>query len=493
MSFSVLLCPAGVHVVAYRRSRGGLHIERYSRELRPGLNTDETARVVADLLEADGARGRRISIAVSGFGSCHQILTLPRAARNVLQPIVVRELRRFYPDVFAQELSEPIVDFVELVPTDSRPSPQNDLLVAAMPRDLVSTVVSTLADRGMTVDHWTIAPRALQRLYDAFSDGETTAAALVVVPDWPLLGFFHQRELRLFSEPRSGPGTTFDAGAGAVIEHVERGSIFLRQQFRGAAVTRLYLAAGPEDDISSQQDLFETVLGVSVLPFGPANHPPGAFAALGAALDGASDDGLNLLPAELRPPSASVRWTRYLAVASAGVLLIAAGWWAWSARRAEASARQEVAAISHALSAQSSLLRTVRPIIEERQSHARRAALIDLLSRDRRRLPEVLWPLQAAASEVEIRKLQVVRQQGGWEVVVGITATAMSYEQATDAITAVAQQLGSELPENALTVSGIDLARLPTEALDGPDPAATPIAANAEMSFIVPDPKETVE
>jgi hypothetical protein len=485
LAFSALLCPAGVHVVGYRRTRAGLRVERYNRELRPGLTPDEASGLLARLLESEGARGRRVSIAVTGFGSSHQILTLPRAPREVLLPVVTRELRRFYPDLFAREGPEPIVDFVELHSTEPS-STQTDLLVAAVPRLFLHGVVSALAARGISVDHWTIAPRALQRLFDAFADADRTAAALVMVPGWPLLGFFHERELRLFSEPRSGPGTTFDAGVGAVIEHVERGGIFLRQQFRGARVGQLYLAAGPEGELPDGEEMLAKVLDLPVAHLGPPTEPPGAFAALGAALDAARGDGLNLLPAELRPASGSERWTRRLAVATVLVLLLASGWWAWSARRAESAARAEIAAATERLTAQGSLLGSVRPIIEERQAHAQRAALIDLLARDRRRLPEVLWPLQAAAPHVQVRRLDVERQTDGWRVVLGLTATAMTYDAATDAITAVTQQLGAELPDDALTLSGVELDRTPARDSTGVETGSGPIAASVEMSFMVP-------
>lgn len=492
-SFSALVCPTGVHLVAYRRTRAGLQVERYNQALRDGLSTDDVAAMLADLLESEGARGRRVSIAVTGFGACHQIVTLPRADRAVLRPVAVRELRRFYPDLFADEEPGPIVDFVELSAGDPAASPQADLLVAGIPRLFVHTVVTALAARGVSVDHWTIAPRVLQRLYGAFAEPERTGAALIMVPGWPLLGFFHERELRLFSEPLSGPSGTHAAGVAAVTEHVERGRIFLRQQFRGAAVSQLYLAAGQQAGGPATGEPTGMTLDLPVAPFGPATEPPGAFAALGAALDGASGDGLNLLPVELRPRTESELWTRRLAVASVCVVLAAAGWWASSARRTEAAARQEIVALTDELSAQRSLFGSVRPIIEERQAHAQRSALIELLARDRRRLPEVLWPLHAAAPVVEVGKLHVARGAEGWEVLLGVTATAPTYELATDAISAVTQRLAAELPEDALAVSAIEMARATPRDSTAIRAGAEDVAASVQMSFIIPTLKAKTE
>jgi hypothetical protein len=179
-------------------------------------------------------------------------------------------------------------------------------------------------------------------------------------------------------------------------------------------------------------------------------------------------------------------------VASACVLLAAAGWWGWSARRAEAAARAEIAALTEELDARRSRFASVRPIIEERQAHAQRAALIELIAGDRRRLPEVLWPLQAAAPDVRVRKLQVARQEAGWDVVLGMTAEAPSYEQATDAILAVTQRLGAELPDSALATSAVELdPATPAGAAAGSRPDH--IAARVEMSFTVPALKEPPE
>ena len=495
VAFSALVCPAGVHVVAYTRTRAGLQIQRYNREVRSGLTAEEAADVLARILESEGARGRRVSVAVTGFGTCHQILTLPPASREFLQPIVARELRRFYPDLFATEPLEPIIDFVELDSSEApSPGPQKELLVAAVPQGFLRSVWESLAARGIRLEHWTIVPRSTQRLYDAFAGPETTAAALVMVPEWPLLGFFHQRELRLFSEPRSGPAAAApESENDAVVEHLERGAIFLRQQFRGATVSQVYLAAEAGTHASGAAELIRERLGVSLEHLGPDGEAPGALAALGAALDAAATDGLNLLPADLRPPSRTDQWTHGLAVASAALVLLAALWWGWSGMRAESKANAEIEELREHLAARVSEIASVRPIIQERQAHAQRAAILDLLSHDRRRLPEILWPLQAAAGTVEIRRLEVTRQESGWQVVLGVRAVGMSSAEVTSALTALSHQLGAELPKDALSMSGLSLVPvISTDTLEervGP----MPIAASVDLSFIVPALKETVE
>ena len=78
---------------------------------------------------------------------------------------------------------------------------------------------------------------------------------------------------------------------------------------------------------------------------------------------------------------------------------------------------------------------------------------------DRRRLPEVLWPVQGASPQVAVRALDIQRAPEGWQVALTVKATAMSYDQATDALTALRHQLAAELPDDALKESGIALDR----------------------------------
>lgn len=492
-SFGALLCPAGVHVVACSRRGGTLRIDRYASTVRPGLTAEDAAPILADLLEAEGARGKRVSVAVTGFGSCHQILTLPPAGRELLQPIVTRELRRFYPDLFAPDSREPIVDFVAIgSPEELEAGSQREILVAAVPQDFLRTVAGALGARGIQLQHWTIVPRSLQRLYDTFAGPDLTAAALVLVPDWPLLGFFHDGEIRLFSEPRSGPGGGAGSEAAALVEQVERGAVFLRQQFRGATAVRLFLAADRErTDPEALRSLREQ-LPIPTEQFGPLGTAPGALAALGAALDAGTDQGLNLLPADLRPRPAAESWVRTLALASGLVLALASGWWAWSAVRAEARAREERDALLASISARAAAAAPVRTVIAERQAHAQRSALLEILSRDQRRLPELLWPLQAAEGRLALRQLEISRRDDGWHVLLSVSASGGSSAEAADALMALADQMGAELPRGALDMNDIVLDRRQPGAAVPPG-AAGPIAASVQMSFILPASKETNE
>lgn len=489
LRFGALLCPAGVHVVGYRRAGGQIRLEHYAQQLHAGLSASDATTALANLLEAQGARGRPAAVAVTGFGTYHQILTLPPAPREVLHPIVGRELRRFYPDLFATQGVEPLIEFVDTGVATTSPAsgpPHRELLVAAAPRAFVESVHRALGARGIPLAHWTIAPRAVQCLFDAFAEPEGSTAALVMVPQWPLLGFFHDGLLRLFAEPQASAGVDPRDQVEGVMEHLERGALFLRQQFRGALVRTALVASEPGPGTAVLSEQLTQRLGVVQAPLGPFAAAPGALAALGPALDAEREDALNLLPAELRPRSVADRWTRVLGVASALVLLLAAGWWGWSAQRAEHRAELQLQAVTEQVEAQAPALAEVRPIVSERQAHARRVAALELLTRMQRRLPEVLWPLQAAASAVRVEGLQLAPEEQGWRVTLTGSAAAPTSAQATDAVVALQQQLAAELPEGSVELGNFSYSTAAADSAGGEQPLASAIAVHFQMSFIVP-------
>lgn len=488
--YSAMLTPAGVHVVSYLSRGAGLQVQRYARAAWESPTAAEAAETLAELVAAEGGRGGRLSLAVSGFGCYHHLLSLPPAPREILTPIVTREFRRFFPDLFAGG-AEPVIDFVEIGEGD--PSPEGslrELLAAAAPVALIDTVGAALERHGVRLAHWTIVPRAMQRLYQAFVPTPHTDAALVVAPGSPLLGFFHRGELRLFSDVSAAAGgAALDVEA--VLEQIERGGLFVRQQFRGAAVERLFLAADPQAELRGLAERIRERLSLRVERFGPYAEVPGAMAALGAALDEGADDSLNLLPAAHRPPDAGQAWARRLGVAAALVLSLSAGWWAWSGVRAEARAAERVRVAESELRELAPALSQVRAVIDERQQHARRSALLAALDAQRTQLPDLLWPIREAAAGVEVQELSFERGDDGWEGSLRGAARGASAAEVSAQIDRLYRALAREFPGGTVTLE---------EFGDDPAPAGAeesvtewtdePIAIAFRLSFIVPASSE---
>lgn len=490
-AFSAALTPAGVYVVGYRETARGIEVSQYGHRSGTGPDPRAASRALGEMIEAQGGRGGRVSLAVSGFGSCHHILTLPAASRDVLLPVIGRELRRVFPGLFSDAAEEPIIEYVEIDSSGiGREGTQRELLTAAVPRSLIRTVRDELATRDVGVTHWTILPRAMQRLYDAFAGGDGPSAALVVAEGLSLLGFFQAGELRLFSETAA---TARDGAAGpGLIERVERGGLYLRQQFQGASLERVLLAAGANSEAEALERGLEDRLGIEAERFGPYSDNPGAMLALGGALDAAAGDPFDLLPPDLRPLGRHDRWTRLLAVASLAIVLAAAGWWAWSGVRAERAAEARFEEARAAVDGRRAELRAVRTIVDARRSHAQRAELLSRLLAGRERLPAMLWPLEQAPAGVRIDSLEILPSDNGWTARVRGTAIGNSTARATAAVDALFQNVRRDLPAATVSVDEISPPEPVGRELSRAAEFVVPIAITFRMTFIVPAVEEAV-
>jgi hypothetical protein len=380
-------------------------------------------------------------------------------------------MRRFYPDLFTSEVGEPILEYVEIAAESaSAGSSGREQLVAAAPVDLVRTVTEALAEHGVTISGWTIAPRALQRLHAAFGDPALGEAVVLLLPGIPLLGLFHGGALRLVSEPAGASAATGDL-ARTVGELVSLDRVLVAGDRASTPAVVAELRAGR---------------GLEVQSFG--DQEPGALLALGAALDAEQPDRLSLLPPAARPLSRSERLTRMLAVASVAVLIAASAWWTSDALHAEREARGAIEQLRSRLVDEQVATEEIRTAVMERQAHAERSALLEILARRHNRLPEVLWPLQAAAPEVGVTRLRVSPSEEGWRVDLTASARGRSSAEATDAVDALVRQLEAQLPGGRVSLSQMAYA-----------PPASPVLGSAplegvgltfEISFTVPDPEE---
>lgn len=490
--FSAALTPVAVYVVSYRSTSRGLEVLEHAH--RGGLGPDPAAaaRALGGLIEAQGGRGGRVSVAVAGFGAYHHILTLPPAPRDVLLPVIGRELRRVFPGLFQADLEPPIIDYVEIGGSGTLPAgSQRELLSAAVPRSLIGTVRSELARREIALTHWTVLPRAMQRLHDAFIEGEAPTAAVLVTDGLPLLGFFHEGELRLFSDASApGQGT---ADTSALVERIERGGLYLRQQFHGTALERVLLSTseGPAADELARG--VEARIGLEPEPFGPYSATPGVMLALGAALDQVAEDPFDLLPPELRPVRAQDRLSRILALASLALVLAAAGWWAWSGVRAESLARDRYEEVRRDLDRRAPEYMAMRDVLDARQSHEQRTEVLRLLLNSREQLPSILWPLENPGPGVRIDSLELQPyEDGGWSGTLGGTARAQTTAQATASVDGLFQSLRRNLAGARVAIEHMSPPeRVADGELDIPE-YAIPIAVTFRMSFIVPAVEEAV-
>jgi len=401
--FAALASPAGVVVAEYREEAEGLVLLEEHRDETPCVTAHDAAMRVAALVALHGAIRGDVAIVVRDLEVRYRMLQLPPAAPELLRPIALRELGREYPD-----LDTPVVG---LVPTRRRrardyPEPdgpegstaapsrgREEYLVAIAPRAVPAAFDAELAAQGVTGSHLTILPQALQRLYAGTDGGVEPTALVLFTPGGPLLGFFQDGILRHLAEPR---GVAGDEGVDAalLVAPLERGAIFLRQQFRGAQLTRVLVAAETRAQLEATNQA-SAELDLRVEPFVPMAGSPAALLALGAALD-ATENGLTLFEpstaraTRLAPPATLV--TRMAAAAAAATLVVAL-WMGVEARRLEQQRVQLRMRVEQQLAQLAPTFETARA----RQAAAAAGASIEAVSAEHRAMRRAILTLASAA------------------------------------------------------------------------------------------------
>lgn len=471
-AFSAALSPGGVLVARYRQAGDELQVEQWVAERVALEDVDAALDHLADTVESMGGRGSNLALAMSGFGSSHHILSLPPAAPEILRPVVQREMSRFYPD-----LKDPILDFVLAGEVADREGPKRDVLVGAIPRDVVERIHDTLRDRGVTLGHLTIMPRVVDHVFKAF-DGSTQPSVLVVLAKTgPLIGCFRDGELRLFSEPpRIQP--TGDTAQG-VVEHVERGALFLHQQFPFDREGRVVMVA-EHDAFETMSTAVRATMDTEVTAADLHGSAPDAITALGAALDAAGDDGLNLVPEALRPAPDTERWARSLGVAAFLVFALAAALWSWGVVGAARTVDHRLSTLNARLDREFVPVSQMRSVLEERRSHADRLAFLHEGVQRQDRVQEMLRAVAAAApGDITLDSLTLERDPDldAWHLGVTGRAIGVGSAAAVRAVDALYRGVPDRVP-----VEEVTLDRLGSLLQDE---ASGSVAIDFEMSFIV--------
>lgn len=456
--FGAFIEPQGIHAVEYAREANGISVLRHlADESRVSGMADGGERLATLIGAGDGSR-TSVSAAIRGFGSGYQIMMLPHAAPDILRPIVRRELARLYPDI-----DNPRVDFVLGGEIDRRRRERADagaapleLLAAAVPERAVQAFAEELAARDMDLDHLTVLPQVLQRLYQRSESGFEPTAVLLYLPGGPILGFFHERQLRLTVEPPFGIDMDEAAEVQTILEQVERGALYLRQQFRGAEVNRLLVSAHP-DDQERIVGLLQSQLEIAVAPLAPGAGSPAALAALGAVLDADAPSSLNLSPTAVLPEEVAAQTTRRRVLIAAVALASLALIWAlfnvvdalrWSSK---------VDALATQARARSGALTSMRGVVDERQKNAQAYTFLESLVADRTRLQRNLRAVaRTTPPGVRLEELDLTRAGEEWQGGVGGMATGSSGADVLLAVDRFFRYLPREMPLRNLLLTQLE-------------------------------------
>lgn len=417
-SFAALIDQDSVMLLEYRDERGGFRLLDTRVRSQRFLTIEEAIDAVVGMLGDMNAKGARLSVVLQHFGSFFHALPLPPAGPEHLAPIIQREVQRSF------SMPDPSIAYATGKPLE-RPDapraavpPMHQVFIAGAPRPIVETIQGRFAKAKIKAESLTVAPEVFRRLYETLDGSRETTALLACLPNGPHLAFFVNAQLELAIEPpirlEGEP-----LGAAGLIDQLERGAIFLRQQAHGAVATRSLLIA-PADQYESLASTIEARTGMHVAPLGHNIGSPESIVAMGAVLSARASDRLDLLP---RAPSMDERLRSALSgpslvrtslFAAAAVAVFWAGMQILTVKREQRSLENAQSRVELALPA----LAKARQSVEGRERIASiRAALGDAMA-EKGAVATVMAAVPALPqSNAQLDSLHVAR------VVEGVRAT----------------------------------------------------------------------
>jgi hypothetical protein len=300
-------------------------------------------------------------------------------------------------------------------------------------------------------------PKAMHALYEASGAPLEPTAVLVCLESGPHLAFFLDGRLELAIDPPialEGDRPTVPV----ILDQIERGTVYFRQQFRGTSPARILLAARA-DQYEQLASNIESRLGARVKPLFAGDTSPEAVVAMGAVLESRAAAPLDLYP---HPPSASDRIGALMrgpnAVMSAAVAaaVIAV---AWSAVQYStlASTRRENERMRQSVRAAVPAVEPMRQIAERRAGVMRQVDFVRLGLSERSTLARTLAGIATSLPEgIVFDSLAVARSNEGWAVKVAGVAQGNSAAQAVGALQSFQQSLRSRPAVRATALENFD-------------------------------------
>lgn len=472
-TFAALIGPGGVTLVEHQRDQDWVRAVGQWTDLRAAASIDDGVTRLAALLDRAAARKPRLAVVIEQFGVMHHLMMLPRATDAIIAPIVKRELQRVF------GANDPIVAFTRGEAPADAGAPQQ-VVIAAAPRDTIDGL-RLLSSNGARIEIATVVPKAMHSLYELNGASKEPTAVLVCLETGPHLAFFLDGRLELAIDPPIAPEgdrPTVDM----ILDQLERGAVYIRQQFRGAEATRVLLAAR-EDEYTEIAHAIENRLTARVKPLFKGAASPEAVVAIGAALEGRHRSPLDLFP---HPPTLGQRAgalvtgpTRYVtaAVAAAAIALL------WGATQVSSlvSVNRETARLRDTIAVESPAIAPMRTVALRRADRAAQAGFVRDAIADRSSLTRTLAAIGANAAEgISFDTVRVERSADGWSATIEGRARGATTTQAVYGIDALLRNI-RELP--TVSAAALDDFDYPKAAADSLARAGAPVTIAFHLSF----------
>ncbi|MGQ0814699.1 MAG: hypothetical protein ACT4O1_09555 [Gemmatimonadota bacterium] len=286
--YAAVLGPQGLWLVEYERRPDGLDLRDIKHVQRAVPDAGAAADLLREALQNSVRRGTaELCLLLEVLGSSYDRLALPPAAPTVLQQVLQREMAR------RSGLSDGVVVYMPIGEATPGPPAKQELWAGTTSRAVLEALREAAQAANVEIRHVAILPSVIGSLFDELDGRDTPTAVVLCQASGTISGFFHGGKLRLILESHL-PEQLDAEGYGDVVEdQIERGALYLRQQFRGAMLDAVLIAAEPTlwNDLSAR---IRRAFSTEVLPFGNARDPVAALLAVGAAIDAETHPAMNL-------------------------------------------------------------------------------------------------------------------------------------------------------------------------------------------------------
>ncbi|MEO5569018.1 MAG: hypothetical protein ABIR92_11030 [Gemmatimonadaceae bacterium] len=381
--FSALIDQDSVTVLEYAQEQSGFRLVDTRATIRRFNAPAAAADALADLLDEMRARNAVVSIVMQHFGSFFQSLVLPAADEATTHNLILREVHRSFGS------QDPTIEYSTVTPVEGRESGaaagygQRHVFVAGAPSAALEAIRSRLAKARLQVELLTVIPEIFRRLYESLDGSTEATAVLVCLQNGPHVAFFVNGQMELAMEPPLAVVGQAPLDTTMILDQLDRGAIFLRQQAGGTVATRLLLSA-PAADYDRLGSIIEARTGMRVASLGHGIGSPETVIAMGAVLAAHESDAIDLYP---RPKPIAER----VKAATSGPSLVVTSLFALAA----ATVLWSVLQIND--------LRRARAGLEATQARVEQAmpALqkVQTAARNRERIADIRTAMQASALE----------------------------------------------------------------------------------------------
>jgi hypothetical protein len=447
--FTALIDQDRVVVLEYSQEKAGFRVIDTRTETRRFATPDSAVDVVIQLLSEMKAKRASLSIVLQHFGSFFHTIVLPPAPDEVIRPIILREVQRSF------NITDAAIAYTTAGSVERRDSARGSggqvprqVLIAGAPQGVIEALHARFTKARIHVEGLTVMPEVFRRLYDAL-DGSTEATAMLVcLANGPHVAFFVNGRLEMAIDPPLALEGEAPLDSAVIVDQLERGAIFLRQQSRGMVATRLLLSA-PTADYEGLSSTIETRTGMHVAPLGRAIGSPEMVVAMGAVLAARETDRLDLFP---RAPTFDARIRDAVTGPSAitTVVLTAAGiaaFWAAMQFAVFVKTKREVVRVQAQVATALPAVAAMRQSAEGRQRIAGIRSSLAFSQEERRRVGDLLMSLaESAPAGAQLDSFSVVRVGEGWKTTVFGRAAGASGSAAVSAATGMYHHLQQRSP-----------------------------------------------